>query len=219
MAQLFVLEKRPVTPATAFESSFFETEPVQRGSAPVCETCGRFTGSLQWLPPYRAEIETWGKAFGDLVFGPGSSILVSERFVLIWREAGLIGLSGFDAVEVTKVVRHRRFKDVCPNYSRVEVTRSRAAIDDKASGLVRDGGPVCPDCRLSGIIHGSRRIALKASPAPKEDIFFARGLPGTVLASERFHTVCVEHDIRNAILVPADRYRFGMLPSDSETMH
>jgi hypothetical protein len=162
------------------------------------------------LPPYRVEIETWGKAFGDVVFGFGTDLLVSERFASLWKEAGLVGLDGFDPVEIVKVVRRARLKDDPPRYFRVDVVRSRAAIDDAASALEREGESVCPDCRLGGIIHRARRIVLEPSPLPVEDVFVARGLPGTILASERFRAFCISQNILNAVLIPASEFSFGI---------
>jgi hypothetical protein len=51
-------------------------------------------GSIRWLPPYRVEIETWGEAFGDVVFGRANDLLVSERFAFLWEEARLVGIDG-----------------------------------------------------------------------------------------------------------------------------
>jgi hypothetical protein len=209
MSKLYVLRNNPIRPETAFDTSFFSVEPVRRGDAPRCPTCGGPLGSLRWLPPYRVEMETWGETFGDIAFGPGSDLLVSERFAFLWEEAGLVGLDGFDPVEIVKVTRHARLKDDPPRYFRVEVVRSEAAIDDAASGLNRKAGPICPDCRIGGIIDRVRGIALEPSPAPVEDLFVARGLPGTILASERFRAFCARQNILNAVLIPASEYSFG----------
>jgi hypothetical protein len=209
MNPLFVLVSRPIKPETAFETSYLHIEPVQTGDAPRCPTCGRAFGALRWLPPYRVEIETWGKAFGDVVFGPATDLLVSGRFASLWKETGLVGLDGLDPVEIVKVVRHARLEDDPPRYFRADVVRSKATIDDSASGLVREGRPICRDCRLGGIIKRVRGIVLEPSPEPVEDLFVARGLPGTFLASERLRAFCSSQNILNAVFIPASQYRFG----------
>lgn len=198
-----------MAPETEFETSYREADPVRMGEAPFCPACGRAIGARRWLPPYRAEMETWGEAFGDIVFGPAMDILVSERFTLLWERAGLVGLEGFDPVEIVKVVRHGRLDGDLPQYFHVDVARSEAAIDDSSSTIVRDDEPICPDCRLGGIIKHVCRVVLEPSPVPVEDLFVARGLPGTVLASERFRDFCTTQRILNAVLVPARNYCVG----------
>lgn len=209
MAELLFVLKRPKVRESTAATDCLSVDPVRRGDAPRCSTCGLPLGSLRWLSPYRVEIETWGEAFGDVVFGPANDLLVSERFAFLWEEAGLLGLDGFEPVEIVKVVRHARLKHDPPRYFRVDVVRSQAAIDDAASALEREAGPICPDCRLGGIINRARGIVLEPSPAPVEDVFVARGLPGTVMASERFRVFCTSQNILNAVLIPASEYRFG----------
>jgi hypothetical protein len=131
---------------------------------------------------------------------------VSERFAFLWEQAGLIGLDGFDPVELVKVVRHARLEDDPPRYFRVDVVRSKAAIDAELSGLDVKPGPICPDCRLGGIIKRVRGIVIEPSPDPVEDLFVARGLPGTLLATERFRDFCASQNILNAVLIPAKGY-------------
>src|SRR5262245_45670349 len=140
MSQLLVLKKRPIAPETTFETSYFGVEPVSLGDTPRCSSCGQALGALRWRPPHRVELETWGEAFGDIAFGPATDLLVSERFAFLWEQARLVGLDGFDQVEIVKIVRHARLKDDPPRYFRVDVVRSRAAVDDSASNLEREGG-------------------------------------------------------------------------------
>lgn len=65
----------PVGKAT---TDFLPSEPHNVGDAPRCPACNRFVGMLRWQPPFRVEVETWGSTFGDIAFGPGDSLLVSE---------------------------------------------------------------------------------------------------------------------------------------------
>jgi hypothetical protein len=71
---------------------------------------------LQTLPPIRVELETWGKRFGDLVFGVGNDVLVCERFRNEFLRSGLAGLSGFAPAEMVKVIARRgRIPKPMPN--------------------------------------------------------------------------------------------------------
>lgn len=158
---------------------------------------------LRWEPPLRAEIETWGATFGDLAFGPGDSFLVSERFKGLWEQERLVGLHGFEPVEVVKV-RHRgkRIKEQPPRYFRVWAERSEAAADQVRSGIQWMSPPTCEVCRV-GTMKGQERIVLESDP--KENVFIARGLPGQVLVDDRFKRFCEEHAITNCSLVPAEQ--------------
>ncbi len=200
------------------ETEFADTRPVRTGDAPTCEKCGGFVGSLVCLPPYRVELELWDSLFGDVAFGPGGDLLVSGRFMTLWQERGLTGLQGFDAVEVVKVKRHKRKKpDLSeqPDYYRVSVVRSQAAIDDAQSGLEREDPEVCPACRTgvaSCIVKRARRIVLEPGTWTGEDIFIARGLHGTRLVSERFKSFFDDYKITSAKLIPAEEYSFDFYP-------
>lgn len=199
------------------ETEFSDVEPVRTGEAPTCERCGGFVGALTCLPPYRVELELWDSICGDIAFGPGGDLLVSERFKTLWQEHDLTGLQGFDPVEVVKVKRHKREKpDLSeqPDYYRVSVVRSQAAIDADQSGLDRDTPEVCPVCRLcaKGGVKRARRIVLEPGTWGGEDIFVARGLPGTYLVSERFKTFFDEYKITSAKLIPAEEYSFDFYP-------
>ena len=199
------------------ETEFSDVRPVRTGDAPTCEKCGGFVGLLTCLPPYRVEIELWDSIFGDVAFGPGGDLLVSERFRTVWQERGLTGLQGFDAVEVARVKRHKRNKpglSARPDYYRVSAVRSQAAIDDTRSGLEREGGEVCPACRTGerGGAKRTRRIVLEPDTWTGEDIFIVRGLPGTRLASERFKSFFDDYEITSATLIPAEDYSFDFYP-------
>ena len=199
------------------ETEFAKAGAVNRGDAPICEKCGGFIGSLVWLPPYRAELELWDSVFGDVAFGPGDDLLVSERFKSVWEEHGLTGLQGFDPVEVIKVKRHKPKKpDLSeqPNYYHVSVVRTQAAIDADESGLDRDRPEVCPACRLcrKGGVKRAQRVVLEPDTWAGEDIFVARGLPGTYLVSERFKSFFDDYGITSAKLIPAKEYSFDFYP-------
>lgn len=216
MRQFFVLVKRPMAPDTAFETRYLAVGEARLGEAPRCPTCDAALGPRRWLPPYRVELEAWGLGFGDIAFGPSMDLLVSERFVQVWTTARLVGLNGFDPVEVLKVRKHGRVLDQPPTYLHVDVVRSETTVDTAASGVVRDERPICPDCRLGGIISEVHGVALEASIEPAEDIFVARGLPGTIFVSQRCHDLFSSASLRNVLLIPASEYHFPKRPGGAE---
>jgi hypothetical protein len=194
-------------------TDFANAPPVNLGEAPKCPLCGAFIGSLPWLPPYRAELEVWGDEYGDIAFGPGQELLVVKRLADQFREEGLIGLSGFSEVEIVNIVRrgHSKVRTPPPPYYCVAVARSRAAIDFDASQLDQDVPFTCNECR-SGIVKRTQRIILEQGTWSREDIFYPRGLPGTILTSERFFAFCEAHLVNNGVLIDAAEYSFDFCP-------
>jgi hypothetical protein len=96
----------------------------------------------RWLEPLRVELDVWGREFGDVAFGPSDEFLVSERFNRLWHEEDLVGLAGFDLVEITAVRRRRgRGNRAAPAYFRVSVARSEVAVDQEQSGVVWENHP------------------------------------------------------------------------------
>jgi hypothetical protein len=90
------------------DTKFDKVEPANRADAPRCPQCGGPIGMLTWLPPYRVELELYGKELGDFVEGPGYDFLISERFAEAFRAEGLTGLLGFHHAEVVRVRKMRR---------------------------------------------------------------------------------------------------------------
>lgn len=194
-------------------TDFGRVKPVHDGEAPKCPNCGGFIGSLPWLPPYRAELEVWGEEYGDIAFGPGGERLVSERFAALYKAGGLTGLGGFHEVEVIKVIRRggSKVRTQLPKYYCVSIARSRAAIDQVASEFVHERPVACSECRV-GSIKRWTRIAMEENTWSGEDVFFARGLPGTILTSERFKEFFDRNHINNGILTSAAEYSHDFYP-------
>ena len=196
-------------------TDFLKSDPVNRGKGFDCPLCGKQMGMLPWLPPYRVELEFWGKEAGDIAFF-GASLLVSDRFKGRWEQAGLIGLSGFHPVEIVRTKSCGKRKDIKPpgNYYYVEIARSKAAIDEVASGLVREGKEQpCEECRAArGVIKRTRRIVIEEGTWSGEDIFYLRGLSGTIITSERYREFHISNKINNGLLIPAEEYNFDFYP-------
>lgn len=88
-------------------------------------------------------------------------------------------------------------------------------LDESASGLEReDDGAVCSECGLGGIIKRLRRVILRPDTWSGEDVFFARGLPGTILTSERFKSLCETAGLANCSFVDAEAFSFDHYPQE-----
>jgi len=200
-------------------TDYFNEEPVNLGPAPTCPVCDRWTGLKTWLPPYRAEIEVWGKSWCDIGFGVGNAILVSDRFRQWYSGFELAGIKSFHSAEIVKIRRRHGVKGEPPEYFLATVGTGRAAIDQAASGLERKDGhrdklPICPECRLGGIIHRIRRLVIEPNTWSGEDLFIARGLPVHFVVSERFRNLSLQSRIVGAAFVNGEDYQFDHYPGE-----
>lgn len=185
------------------------------GDAPRCNACGKYIGLRSWLPPYRVDLDTWGNGYGDLAFPTASDILVSLRFKELWERRGLIGLSGFEPVEVVKVKRHRKLSGDAPQYFKAAVVLSQAVVDNVASGLELEQPPTCPVCQLGSGIKRWKAIIIKPETWSGEDVFRPRWAGG-LFVTDRFKEFCEANDIKNAVFIPAEEYGHDFCPWESK---
>lgn len=233
----FVLKDAKVgTPQDRDEGTNATVANEPGGDYPKCPLCGRALGMYEWVPPLRMELETWGKHYGDFIDPVGShDVLLSERFVQLFQEHQLSGLTGFEPVEAIKVVHRRgKPKEERPQYFRARVVRSETTVDQEASGMqfapnmdeaIRQKGKQwglselkCPVCLNR---HGQyvRRTGLiiKQETWTGEDIFRPRG-DAEVVVSERFKEVCESGRIRNVRFIRAEECDHDLLPSESKRL-
>lgn len=181
------------------------------GEAARCPRCGDFIGSLPWLPPYRVTLELHGKELGDFMRGFGNA-LVSERFAETFRSEGLRGLQGFHPVEVMRVRRQRRGPkpSSMPTYFLTTPVFGSAAVDEARSRIRRDSPITCDWCRETGVdsIHG---FVLEQGSWNGDDVFVARGMPGSIIVSERFADFVARHGFTNMTLIPTEEYTWDPL--------
>lgn len=114
---------------------------------------------------------------------------------------GLIGLRGFELVEVVRL----RGGVSPPDYHHVEVAFSGAAVDEEGSFLERRRAVACERCRSDGIdaVHG---FVIERGSWTGEDVFVARGLPGLVLVTRRFRRLVQDCGLTNVDIVATDTY-------------
>ncbi|MCG6158345.1 imm11 family protein [Rubinisphaera margarita] len=179
-----------------------------------CPTCSRPLSMLEWLPPYRVELESWGKHYGD-VADIGDVLIVSERFVDVFRHHELRGLESIEPVDLVKVV-HRRVKptEPAPRYFKATVVRSPTMIDQRASGYVwQDESKVCPEC-LFDTLKRYDRLVIKEETWNGDDIFFPRGGNGPI-TSDRFRTTFHEQGLVGAVFIPTAEDHYDFFPWES----
>jgi hypothetical protein len=196
-------------------TDFAPVDGSHTGDAPRCDTCGNYVGLRPLLFPVRVELECWGSKWGDIAFGPGDQLLISGRLRRAFAEAGLNGFTLLDPVEVAKVRRRQpSMKGNPPDYWLATLARSEAVLDERASGLERGDGSVCTDCGLGGVIKRIHGVVLRPNTWSGEDVFFARGLPGTILTSERFKSLCENAGFANRAFLDAQMFSFDHYPQE-----
>lgn len=196
-------------------TDFVPVDGSPMGDAPRCPTCDKYVGLRPLIPPVKVELEGWGASWGDIAFGPADQVLISGRLRNAFAEARLVGFTRFDPVVVAKAKRRRpSISGSPPEYWLGTVARSRAMLDDSASGLERDDGAVCPECGLAGVNKRLRRVVLRSDTWSGEDVFFAPGLPGTILVSERFKSLCETAGLANCSFVDAAVFGFDHYPQE-----
>ena len=200
--QFFVLLSGGI--GTSHDTEMLEADPVVLGDAPRCDACGLYIGGRPWLAPHRVELTLHGAHWGDFAFrtSGGEDMLMSERAAVRYRDAGLTGLAGFEEVEVSRI---RGTSEAPPGYVHVAVQRGTAAVDEKSSKLIRAEAPTCSRCR-SATLEGIRGFAIESGTWSGEDVFFARGLTGTVVVSPRFADFVAEQRLSNVRFAPIESY-------------
>ncbi len=125
-----------------------------------------------------------------------------------FKAEGLTGLLGFHPAEVIRLrMKRKRAKPgAVPSYLVVDVSFFGKSAVDVARSRLRYGTPVtCPECRSEGLnsIHG---FVLEPGTWQGDDVFRARGLPGTLIVSERFAEFVTKHELTNMRLIPTEEY-------------
>ncbi len=202
--QFYVLEQSSFFDDGTYATHAYCLAPDVTGDAQRCPNCNLFVSSLPWLPPYHAEVLAYGRAFGDVAFAAGDSLLVSNRFRQAWLDAHLVGLDVFSPIERIRV-RPVRLKKHVPTYFQVAPRLFDVQVDLDHS-LIEYSRPVtCLKCK-SGGLESVRGFLLDESTWHGEDMFFAWGLPGLFIVSERVRELRDKHGLTNLNLIPTENY-------------
>ncbi len=177
---------------------------------PRCPRCNETVGSLVWQPPYRVKLSSSKpEKWGDFLWGAGLDLAVSERFKIVYEEEGLRGIERFGPLlEVVRMGTKKTgdLTPVPPAYYLVEVAWNGANLDDDASGMIRTRS-ACSYCRR-GNFSRYDSIVIERESWNGADIMKLRGLPGTIVVSQRFAEVSRSQGLRNVLLVPAEKVAY-----------
>jgi len=192
-------------------TDFLPSDFVAIGDAPKCPLCGKYIGMCPLVGKVAVDLEIWNDSADDVCFGPGDEVLFSLRLKNAFEFAQLKGTT-FRTVEVGKVKSHKRGKPIIPPYYLTNISRSRAIVDATASGIEWDGNVDCEECHLDGIIKRFKKIVLLPGSWSGEDIFFARGLPGIIITSKKFHAISDSIGLPSDLMIPIGKFSVDYYP-------
>lgn len=188
-----------------------QVEPIIRGGPKVCPKCGKPISLLSWLPPHNIQLSSSNPdKYGDFLWGAGFYIMVSDRFVRLYQEAGLRGITYFYSPAQIISARVESETYVMPKYSLIDYKWFGANQDDDASSLVLESPETvyCDYCRLGGKSRKQERIVLELSTWDGSDIFKPRGCPASILVTEGFKSAVEDEGLKNFMFIPSEKYGY-----------
>jgi hypothetical protein len=168
-----------------------------------CPECGEIATLLQPLPPYRVTLKAYGRALGDLAFGTGEGLLVSERFRSAWEVANLRGLE-FMPLEHVRV-RPARLGKKTPIYFHTVPQLHGTQVDLERSLIEYDRPITCNKCK-SGGAQTVRGFVIDESSWTGEDMFYPWGLSGSIVVTDRVRQLRDDYGLTNINLTPVEEY-------------
>jgi hypothetical protein len=193
------------------ETDFYNAVKAERGDAPRCSECNQVIGMLTWRPPFKVEIDFFEHDYADLAMF-SDYLMLSEKFVEGFAKENMIGLEILGIAEVVKV-KPRKMLQGLPQYYIGGVIRSNVIFDDVASGAKWEKPWTCETCRQGDDIERIKRVVIMDNTWNGEDIFYARGLPGTIITSERFKDFVDRNGFKNIKLIEGSKYSFDFYPN------
>lgn len=194
-----------------YETLYTQADPVRHGPARKCPRCQGYVSMLTWLPPQQADIQFFGVEPGDLAFAT-ADLLVSDRFLAAWREAGLTGITDTYPVKIRKTMprsvppNQLSYFVVRPQYegARLDLARSKLIYTQKTEIL-------CNNCLGSKIIDAIFSVFVEPRSWNGSDLFVLWGLPGCIIATERAVRMADRCSMRNFTTSPASSYTWNPL--------
>lgn len=205
----FYVLRNPTTAqsTTRAVTDYMPLDPIVVGNAVQCDHCGEFMTMMPWLPPHRVTLELWTSRYGDIAFGPGSEMLFTSSLVDTFLQSGLTGLRLQGPVDVSRILRRgaASVEGPSPSYVCVLPELTHTKIDLAASGVETKEPASCSECQV-GVLMRHARVVVDEKTWSGEDVFYARGLSGLVITSERFAAWFDRLHVNNGALIPASEY-------------
>lgn len=192
--------KTPDSPAHNLWSTAQEVERIN-GDSEKCPMCGRHVSMLSWQQPHKMRLI--GKRYPDrLVDNLMQPLVVSDRFVEMFRREKLSGVSEFTQIEVVNTTDS-------PNYYLGHVLFNQSVQIDLLHTIV-EGQPKewsCPICNPWGTSKDKiLKLALSTTNWDGQDIMRLYAF-GTIV-SERFYDCVRQYRLTNFVMSAVDKYQW-----------
>ena len=214
MDKFFILQPEDGITSGAQWATANSFDPPTLGNSQKCPVCGSPVTGKRWMPPHQVKLsKARPSKWADFMWGPVSSLLVSQNFKQIYEQKGLSGVSSFsEPVEIIRMgaLKNGQFPAAPPVYHVVNVLWGGANQDDKASGLKfsNPSAVKCTHCRSVRAGRRQDRVILEPGSWNGKDVFIPRNAPVPFLVSERFKQVVEDHHLTNARFIPAEYYAY-----------
>jgi hypothetical protein len=223
MIKFYVLKKNDFRTERGHADTEWMRATRSFGDAPQCPQCGTYYAGMEWLPPYKIELEMFTQQYGNVAMGSGGKIIVDEYFKDCFEKTSISGLEIADKVEIAKFLCRpgvkKKLLGIPPQYYLTKIKYGCAAMDHEKSGSVFELGktPTCDYCRLGGIMRYSR-IAIDEGTWDGTDIFFVRGIGGTIVTSQKFKDWWDSCNFNNCKVIPTEEmsrdHYWGLSPEE-----
>ena len=205
--RFFVLS-RP-EPKSHWDTEYRPVENARYGDATRCASCGGFTSPRRWLQPYEVELKSHGRTFGDFAFRAAAQFLVSRHAAQSWVDAGLVGIREFHSVTVVSQTPRSIPR---PEYRFPILELGATKIDARHTVIApsESNTEICDVC-LSRPIDAIGEVVVDIATWDGADLFIARGLPATVIVTERFASFVATSELTGVAVTPAEQFRWDPL--------
>lgn len=193
------------------ETSYEPVGEARLGEAPRCPKCGIYVGQKGWIPPYVVRLRAFGAWVGDVAYDVASTdLVVSDRFLSAWQDAGLRGLEDAKPAEVV-ATRRALEGEKGKSFFHVLPLRIGTRIDYSRSKVIRQGSSTCDLCGGQGMVDGIRGLWINESSWKGEDLFAPWGVNGITMVTERVQQLASKHELRNVTVTPSESFRWEPL--------
>lgn len=149
-----------------------------------------------------------GKRYPDrLVDCLVEPLVVSERFVKMYHQERLKGVSGFMPIQVVNPTAST------PNYFLGQVSFNQSVQVDLSHTIVegKHMGESCSLCNPWGTTRDKiHKLALYTEKWDGQDIMRIYAPLGHVIVSRRFYDCIRQYGLTNFAMIPVEEYRFGI---------
>jgi len=145
----------------------------------------------------------------DLSLTSGGDLLLSEGCLRVLERAEIQGLVEVRPIDVMTVEGPVDRASV-GKYFLAEAVRWGAEVDRAKSGLRTTEPTACTNCGYAGLIEGFDRVCVLEESWTGKDLFRVKGLPATILATERMRRLLIQNDLKMCC-TPAEKDKMPML--------